>query len=100
MMVLFKLVLQLVMIFSFSGLDEEILGCWMQSLEDILETNQEAVEKAKKYEFLKRDHERLNQKWCQFKSYYDNLMKSNGYSAFQEPYGPNDTQMDPCSRTW
>ncbi len=72
----------------------------MQSLEDILETNKEAVEKAKKYELLKRDNERLNQKWCQFKLYYDNLMTSNGGNAFQEPYGPNDTQMDPCSRTW
>ena len=67
----------------------------MQSLEDILETNKEAVEKAKKYEFLKRDMERLNQKMFQFKSYYDNLMTTNGYSAFLEPYGANDKQMDP-----
>ena len=69
----------------------------MQSLEDILETNKEAVEKAKKYEDLKRDMESLNQKMFQVKSYYGNLMTSNG---FQEPYGPNHTQMDSGSRTW
>ena len=93
----------------------------MQSLEDILETNKEAVEKAEKYEYLKRDVEKLNQKMFQLKkeavekatkyeylkrdmenlkqkmSYYGNLMTSNG---FQEPYGPNDTQMDSGSRTW
>ena len=27
------------------------------------------------------------------------LMTSNGYNAFQEPYGPNDNQMDLRSRT-
>jgi len=43
-----------------SGLDEEIIGCWMQSLEDILETNKEAVEKAKKYDFLKNEFEYEN----------------------------------------
>ena len=97
----------------------------MQSLEDILETNKEAVEKAEKYEYLKRDVEKLNQKMFQLKkeavekatkyeylkrdmenlnqkmfqvkSYYGNLMTSYG---FQEPYGPNDTQMDSGSRTW
>ena len=33
-----------------SGLDEEIVKTWVDSLEDILATNQEAVEKAMKYE--------------------------------------------------
>ena len=58
---------------SVSGLDEEIIGCWMQSLEDILETNKEAVEKAKKYDFLKNDMESLNTKISSLsQSYYDN----------------------------
>ena len=62
----------------FSGLDEEIIGCWMQSLEDILETNKEAVEKAKKYDFLKNDMENLNTKISSLsKSYADNPVQSD-----------------------
>lgn len=61
-----------------SGLDEEIIGCWMQSLEDILETNKEAVEKAKKYDFLKNDMENLNTKISSLsKSYADNPVQSD-----------------------
>ena len=37
-----------------SGLDEEIVKTWVDSLEDILATNQEAVEKAKKYDEMKK----------------------------------------------
>ena len=62
---------------SLSGLDEEIISCWMQSLEDILETNKEAVEKAKKYDFLKNDMENLNTKISSLsKSYSDNRLQS------------------------
>ena len=37
-----------------SGLNADIVKTWMESLEDILATNQEAVEKAKKYDQMKR----------------------------------------------
>ena len=37
-----------------SGLDEGIVKTWVDTLEDILATNQEAVEKARKYEEMKK----------------------------------------------
>ena len=49
----------------------------MQSLEDILETNKEAVEKAKKYDFLKNDMESLNTKIFSLSQSYDNWLRSD-----------------------
>ena len=49
----------------------------MKSLEDILETNKEAVEKAKKYELLKRKMEPMNQRVLELIRSFHTLSASN-----------------------
>ena len=78
----------------------------MQSLEDILETNKEAVEKAKKYDFLKNDMESLNTKISSLsQSYYDNWLRAIWWQVMDTMHFkshmdlPNDNQMDLRSRT-
>merc|ERR1712096_261031 len=51
-----------------SGLDEEIVKTWIDSLEDILATNQEAVEKARKYEEMKKHLGSLNKKMAELQN--------------------------------
>merc|ERR1719431_1641436 len=51
-----------------SGLDEEIVKTWVGSLEDILVTNKEAVEKARKYDELRKNIGDLNKKIADLQS--------------------------------
>ena len=53
-----------------SGLNEEIIQCWILSLEDILSTNKEAVDKAKKFDELRSQYELMSQKFQQLKTLY------------------------------
>jgi len=53
-----------------TGLNEEIIQCWILSLEDILSTNKEAVDKAKKFDELKSQYELMSQKFQQLKTLY------------------------------
>ena len=53
-----------------SGLNEEIIQCWILSLEDILSTNKEAVDKAKKFDELRSQFELMSQKFQQLKTLY------------------------------
>ena len=71
----------------------------MKSLEDILETNKEAVEKAKKYELLKRKMELMNQRVLELKACFANVMKASGPRECQEPNGSQDNRMDHGLRT-
>merc|ERR1719323_2707253 len=51
----------------FSGLDEELVKCWIGSLEDIA---QESVEKSRKYEDLKKHCEVMEDKMKQLRQLY------------------------------
>ena len=63
----------------FAGVDEEIIQCWIHSLEDILSTNKEAMEKAKKFDELQSQFEVMSQKFQQLKALY--LMSASAKSA-------------------
>ena len=61
----------------FSGVDETFIQCWIRSLEDHLKTNQEAVEKAKKYDEMEKQVELLKEKFLGLKDVYDMFTSTN-----------------------
>ena len=71
------------------GLDEEIVKCWLSSLEDILITNEEAVTKANKYDELKVQYEALSEQFYQMKKVY--LMTTNDSRV---PYDKQNMPVD------
>ena len=52
------------------GVDEEIVLCWIGALEEVLTTNKEAVEKARKFDELKSQFLLMNEKYSQLKKLY------------------------------
>ena len=79
--------------FVLVGLDEEIVKCWLSSLEDILITNEEAVTKANKYDELKTQYEALSEQFYQMKKVY--LMTTNGtVNDSRVPYDKQNMPVD------
>ena len=76
-----------------AGLDEEIVKCWLSSLEDILITNEEAMTKAKKYDELQVQYEALTREFYQLKKVY--LMTTNGSVNDNSRAAPYDKQNVP-----
>ena len=54
-----------------SGLDEEIIVAWLESLQDIIATNKEAIEKAKKYDKMRKQVGGLTKKLSYLQSIVD-----------------------------